>query len=526
MATNIGMMDGAYFVGRSEILAWINTTLHLNLSKVEEACSGAVHCQLMDSVHPGMVPMHKVNFDAKNEYEMIQNYKVLQDVFNKLKITKHIEVSKLVKGRPLDNLEFMQWMKDTVIRLTEAAFIKRREASRGGREAGKKPAPQQSSTKGSSAAPRPSSSHARRNNNDVPSSANPSNHSAKASSKPSTSMAAYEEQITELKLSVDSLEKERDFYFAKLRDIEILSQTPEIEDSPIVAAIKKILYATDGDASVVTEAQAMVSVNPKEAEGSSPVAEASEEKPSCEIQKRKNILNSDVDAAGIITLSPRQRLTDASDVHCILQPWRSESLFPCLQAVVSRRRLELPLPVSQRPIQNYFFYASLFMRFDFVTKLALREKPVGRQPLVGVLPPPVAVKTAGGRKLQIPPQIKAWFPLKLNPLGDGFIAITGARLGPVRRIKFSESPDRSVAVVDGRVREAAGVVALGYHNPRVSCWNHLDRWILPDPTMSSSHYELSAGDDVDLFPFCDRDVDLFPFCDRVIQKVEQKFFSL
>ena len=36
MATNIGMMDSAYFVGRSEILAWINSTLQLNLSKVEE----------------------------------------------------------------------------------------------------------------------------------------------------------------------------------------------------------------------------------------------------------------------------------------------------------------------------------------------------------------------------------------------------------------------------------------------------------------------------------------------------------
>ncbi|KAK9098831.1 hypothetical protein Syun_025876 [Stephania yunnanensis] len=36
MVMSIGMMDAAYFVGRTEILAWINSTLHLNLSKVEE----------------------------------------------------------------------------------------------------------------------------------------------------------------------------------------------------------------------------------------------------------------------------------------------------------------------------------------------------------------------------------------------------------------------------------------------------------------------------------------------------------
>lgn len=40
-------------------------------------------------------------------------------------------------------------------------------------------------------------------------------------------------QITDLKLSVDHLEKERDFYFAKLRDVELLCQAPELEDLPV-----------------------------------------------------------------------------------------------------------------------------------------------------------------------------------------------------------------------------------------------------------------------------------------------------
>ncbi|KAI5683697.1 hypothetical protein M9H77_04925 [Catharanthus roseus] len=54
-----------------------------------------------DMTHPGVVPMHKT------EYDMIQNYKVLEDIFNKLKIDKHIKLNRLFKGRPLDKLEFL-----------------------------------------------------------------------------------------------------------------------------------------------------------------------------------------------------------------------------------------------------------------------------------------------------------------------------------------------------------------------------------------------------------------------------------
>jgi RP/EB family microtubule-associated protein len=40
------------------------------------------------------------------------------------------------------------------------------------------------------------------------------------------------------------LEKERDFYFGKLRDIEVLCQN-ESEKTPLIEEILKVLYATE-----------------------------------------------------------------------------------------------------------------------------------------------------------------------------------------------------------------------------------------------------------------------------------------
>ncbi|XP_042488658.1 microtubule-associated protein RP/EB family member 1C-like [Macadamia integrifolia] len=329
MATNIGMMDSAYFVGRSEILAWINSTLQLNLSKVEEAASGAIQCQLMDVVHPGVVPMHKVNFEAKSEYEMIQNYKVLQDVFNKLKITKHIEVKMLVKGRPLDNLEFMQWMKRYFDSVNGGVLhnynpLERRKACKGGKEASKRTATTQASTKTSTVATKTQSSHnSRWNDASAVISTNPTIKTTRPASNGAAAFngrPVYDEQITELKLSVDTLEKERDFYFSKLRDIEILCQSPEIEQLPIVAAIQIILYATDNNGTAVAEAQAMISQSQSHPKPWNPDLEVKEEKPKIESQKRKNIFTSEVDSAASLTLSPRHRKSDASDVHCSGSP--------------------------------------------------------------------------------------------------------------------------------------------------------------------------------------------------------------
>lgn len=108
---NISLMDGTYFVGRKEILDWVNGLCGLSLAKIEQTCTGAVACQILDSMYPGKVPMAKVDWSANKDYEYIQNYKVLQKCFQGLKIDKYIEVDRLVRGKYQDNLEFMQWFK-------------------------------------------------------------------------------------------------------------------------------------------------------------------------------------------------------------------------------------------------------------------------------------------------------------------------------------------------------------------------------------------------------------------------------
>ena len=61
----------------------------------------------------------------------------------------------------------------------------------------------------------------------------------------SVTFSRFTFQLSDLQMTVEGLEKERDFYFGKLRDIEVLCQEYEHEDSPLVKSIMDILYATE-----------------------------------------------------------------------------------------------------------------------------------------------------------------------------------------------------------------------------------------------------------------------------------------
>jgi len=66
----------------------------------------------------------------------------------------------------------------------------------------------------------------------------------------------------QLKEAIAGLEKERDFYFSKLRDIELLLQTavdqdPELEkdENGLIKSIQTILYSTEDGFEIPAEAE-------------------------------------------------------------------------------------------------------------------------------------------------------------------------------------------------------------------------------------------------------------------------------
>lgn len=275
MAT-VGRMDGAFFVSRVELLSWANSTFRLNLSKVEQCSNGAVYCQIIDACHPGSVTMKKVNWSARADHEAIPNYKILQQSLDRCGVQRHIEVDKLIRGKYQDNLEMLQWIKtyyDRTFHGGDYDPAARRFADNPPEWAPRHAsgAAQQSQQSGASATreggqpARPASGRpaatARHSTGGIGSTGGygHSAGSAGAAAAPVAGMVPEEEherlreEVVDLKITVDGLETERDFYFQKLRDIEILSQALEANPDPhmtvakFVEDVQRILYARDDD---------------------------------------------------------------------------------------------------------------------------------------------------------------------------------------------------------------------------------------------------------------------------------------
>ncbi|GAA5909131.1 microtubule-binding protein BIM1 [Sporobolomyces salmoneus] len=250
---------------RSELLGWINDLLQLNYTKIEQCGTGAVYCQIFDSIYQDL-PMSKVKFDAK-VHEYLTNYKILQASFKKHGLDKAIPVEALCRCKPLDNLEFLQWCRKFWLNSfpgTEYDAVARRRGM-GGNEGARAPSVAGSRSTSSSgavaaasrrpaAASRPAASSSAR-----PMAARTSASSARSgpSNNGGVDMATFEaltSQMGEMKLSVEGLEKERDFYFNKLRDIEIIigarlesaegADMAELEKETLLQ-MQQILYSTE-----------------------------------------------------------------------------------------------------------------------------------------------------------------------------------------------------------------------------------------------------------------------------------------
>ncbi|SNX86911.1 probable EB1-like protein [Melanopsichium pennsylvanicum] len=221
---------------RTELINWINELLGFSYTKVEQCGSGAAYAQIIDSIFLN-VPLIKIKFDAKHDYEYINNFKVLQEAFKRNRIDKPIPVDRLIRCKMQDNLEFLQWLK----RYWDQNFSGEHydaEARRGG--VGAAPPPLVGAVSVGSARGAPRTAAARSSTSATASARTASTTAARrplagagaasATSRsaapvvPNETIQALTAQMDEMKVSVDSLEKERDFYFAKLRDIEILVQ--------------------------------------------------------------------------------------------------------------------------------------------------------------------------------------------------------------------------------------------------------------------------------------------------------------
>lgn len=253
-------------LSRHDMLQWVNDSLQSSFAKIEDLSTGAAYCQFMDMLFPdaNVINLKSVKLNTKLEHESVNNWKLVQKAFKKQGVDKIIPVDKLVKAKFQDNFEFVQWFK----KFFDANFdgadydalgARGNVAMGGGGKvapvASRAPAPRPAQPKAAPAAraaPAPRAAPLSQQNGNSAAAAPAARVAPTArGAGDDRQVAELTNKVEELTSSVEGLERERDFYFNKLRDIEVLIQESEnaaeegAEPNPVMAEILAILYATE-----------------------------------------------------------------------------------------------------------------------------------------------------------------------------------------------------------------------------------------------------------------------------------------
>ncbi|KAJ2782853.1 microtubule integrity protein mal3 [Coemansia interrupta] len=234
---------------RQELIGWVNELLHTNYTKVEQLGSGAAYCQIVDSIY-GDVKLERVKFTANQEYEYVENFKILLNAFAKHKVDKPIDPTKLIKCRFQDNFEFLQWLRrfwDSYAPNTGYDAVGRRQGRAAGPVDTRRPISSASSGRGSSVG-----AYRRPAGGAVGARAPVAQRApirAQQQQAGGQQVAELTRQLGEHKAMIETAEKERDFYFIKLREIEMYLQATEFPEGSeldnMAKHIQGILYSTE-----------------------------------------------------------------------------------------------------------------------------------------------------------------------------------------------------------------------------------------------------------------------------------------
>ena len=211
--------------------------------------------------------MARVKFNVNTEYGFLNNFKILQstspltfttkpepentdspiiDCFTKHQIDRPIVVESLIKCKMQDNLEFLQWTK----RYWDQ-YYPGGDYDAVGRRKGSGPPP---AAAPSAPAPRTSGSGAGAGAGAARRGTTPTTLAAGRIRTPQAggNSSVLLAENNQLKETIIGLERERDFYFSKLRDIELLVQQaveadPEIEkdEDGLIKHVQAVLYSTE-----------------------------------------------------------------------------------------------------------------------------------------------------------------------------------------------------------------------------------------------------------------------------------------